>query len=476
MKKRNLKDIFLGFFAGARRRAGDKPPGGSFEASSARAEAKSETGGRLPQKPPGPPADWLAKRSGGPPAHWAERVRQTTPEMFRNGKIVEADATSQQQDPKQVQRKSAAPVPMRLERPAPASRSSLDSPRKPIIRTESRLGDHRRPGNREQEPSLPSFPVNTQKRDADDSGKNSKESPELRDTESKVQSGDQAVATRLQIGEAPVRAEPGFQRDIRAFAPLREQGVSASRFLQEREDEEVSKGIFNVEREIGAPDKDEGKQVWEDTAYDPENFPPLKEGEAETFSCRQYSEQENVGQKKVNRRAEQLRNFPTGAERQKFPTPSATGAIKVTRRQVIPYPDVYRAEAQRSPVGDDCAAIKSDDEEVEWRVEAVTKPAGPAPGQDRLTKRTDKSIAAQKRDTSCLLESRDGETNASKQLAPHVITSTTAPTSYDVSEGRWPALFESSADDYFDDAMAAWRELSRNRRLAREQAGSLWSE
>ena len=106
----------------------------------------------------------------------------------------------------------------------------------------------------------------------------------------------------------------------------------------------------------------------------------------------------------------------------------------------------------------------------------ITKPVEPATGQDRLTKRLDKSFAAQRHDTSCLLASCDGETGAGKQLASHFITSTTAPTSYDVSEGRWPALFESSADDYFDDAMAAWRELSRNRRLAREQAGNLWSE
>ena len=109
MKKRNLKDVFLGLLAGVRRRAGDKPPGDSMEASAARAEAKSETGGRLSQKPPGPPADWLAKRSGGPPAHWVERVRQVTPEMMRNEKRDEADATSQLQDPRRIQRKSAAP-------------------------------------------------------------------------------------------------------------------------------------------------------------------------------------------------------------------------------------------------------------------------------------------------------------------------------------------------------------------------------
>ena len=465
MMKRNLKEIFLGLFAGARRRAGDRPPGDSFELSSARSEAISETGGRLSQKPPGPPADWLAKRSGGPPAHWVERVRQVTPEMMRNEQRDEADATSQLQDPRRIQRKSAAPAPLRVERPSPSSRSSLDSPRKPIIRTESRPDDHRPPGSRKQEPSLPSFPVNTQKRYADDLGKNSKKSPELRDTESTVRSGDHAVATQQQIGKAPAQAKPGFERNICAFAPLREPGLSESRFLQERKDAKASKVLSNVEQAIGAHDKDEGgQQVRQDTADDPGNHPPLKDDEAKAFSFRQNSEQENI------------RNFPTGAEHHEFPTPSAVEPDKVTRRQVVRYPDISRAEAQRAPFRYDRVALDSGDGKVKGREEVVTKPVEPAPGQDRLTNRPDKSFAAHRHDASCLPAFCDGETGAGKQLASHFITSTTAPTSYDVSEGRWPALFESSADDYFDDAMAAWRELSRNRRLVREQAGNLWSE
>ena len=311
MKKRNLKDMFLGLFAGARRRAGDKPPGDSFEAPSARAETESETGGRLSQKPPGPPADWIAKRSGGPPAHWVERAPQVTPETLRNGKRDEADATSQLQDPRQIQRKSAAPAPLRLERPAPASRSSLDSPQKPIMRTESRPDDHRRPGRRKQEPSLPFIPVNTQKRDADDLEKNSKESPEMRVTESTVRSGD------------------------------------------------------------------------EDTAYAPGNDPSLKDDGAETVSCRQYTEQEDVGQKNVNRRAEQLRAFPTGAEHQEFPTPPAIGTVKVTRRQVVRYSDISRAEAQRAPVRYDRVTLDSSDGNGDGIEEVVPKPVEPAPAQDR---------------------------------------------------------------------------------------------
>jgi hypothetical protein len=307
-------------------------------------------------------------------------------------------------------------------------------------------------------------------------GKNSKESPELRDTESTVRSGDHAVATRFQIGEAPAQAEPNFQRNNCAFAPSREPGLIESNFLKERKDANVSKGLFSVEQAIGAPDKDEGgRQVREDSADDTGNHPPLKDDGAETFSWRQNSEQEYVGQKSVNRRAGQLRDFPTGAEHQEFPTPSAIGAVKVTRRHVVRYPDISRV-AQRAPVHYDRATLESSDGNGEGREEEVTKPVEPATAQGLLTKRQEKGFAAHKRDANCLPAPRDGATAASKQLAPHFITSTPTPTSYDVSAGRWPALFESSSDDYFDDAMAAWRELRRNRRLTREQTGDLWSE
>jgi hypothetical protein len=478
VKKRNLKEIFLGLFVG------DEPPGDSFEASSARAEAISETGGHLSQKPPGPPADWLAKRSGGPPAHWAERVRRAAPELLQDGKRSEVNAISQPQPPRQVQRKSAAPAPLRLERP---SSSSLDSPRTPIVRTESRPDDRQRPDNRKQEPSLPSFPVSAQKQDADDLEENSKEPPELRDSDSTVRSGDHSVATQLQIGEAPAQGKPSFQKNICAFAPLREPGPSEENFSQKRKGANASKVLFEAERAIGEPDEDEDRrQVREDTTVDRGNHPPVNGDRATTSSCitfssRQNPEQENVGQKNsgrknINRWAEHLRNFQSGAEHQELPTPPAIGPVKVTQRQVIRYPEISEAEAQRAPVRYDRVTLDPGDGKVEGREEIVTKPVGLATGQDRLTNRRDKSFAAYGYDTSCLLASCDGESGAGKQLAPHFITSAPAPTSYDVSAGRWPALFESSADDYFDDAMAAWRELSHRRRLAREQEGSLWSE
>ena len=473
MKKRSLKEIFLSLFAGARSHADDKPMGDSFESPSARAQAISETGSRLMQKTPGPPADWLAKRSAGPPAHWVELMRRATPEMPRNGKRDEADATSQLQDLRQIQRKPAPPL--RLERPAPASRSSLDSTRKPIRRTESRPDDQRRSGRRKQEPSLLSFPVNKQKQDADDLGKNSNQSPAPRDTT--VRSGDHTVATQLQTVEAPAQAKPNLQENICAIAPLRKPELDEASCSQERKDVTASKTLFKIEQATGSPDIDEGRpQVRKVVADDgAEAF------SRPTFSYRQNYEQENVGQKNsgqknVNSWPEHLRNFSTGAEHREFQTPSAIGAVEVTRRQVVSYFDVSRAEAQRAQVSADRVALDLGDGKAEWAEESVTNPVEPVTGQVRLTERQDKSFAAHRCDASSLLASCDSETGASKQISPNFITSTPAPTSYDVSEGRWPALFEPSADDHLDDAMAAWRELSRNRRLAREQTGSLWSE
>jgi hypothetical protein len=398
----NLKEMFLGLFVGARRRGGDKPPGDSFKASPARAEAKSETGPRLSQKPPGPPADWLAKRSGGPPAHWVERVRQAAPELLHDSKKDEVVMAPPPQPPNRIRRNSTPPAPLRLERPAPAQRSPLDSPRKPVMQTGSRPDDRRRPDSRKQESSLPSFTVNRRKRDADDLEKNSKEPPELCDTDSTVRFGDHSTATQLQIGKATAQLNPSFRNNLCANAPLRELGLGEESFSQRRKGANASKVLLRAEQSIGEPDKDEGRrEVREDTP-----------------------EQKNNGRKYINRHAEHSWNFPTGAERPEFPTPSAIEPVKVTRQQVIRYPETSQAEARRAPVRHEGACA----------------------------------------------------TGASKQLAPHFITSTPPPISNDIPAGRWPALFESSDDDYFDDAMAAWRELSHRRRLAREQAGSLWSE
>jgi hypothetical protein len=98
------------------------------------------------------------------------------------------------------------------------------------------------------------------------------------------------------------------------------------------------------------------------------------------------------------------------------------------------YPDVIHSETMGAPERSERFAFYSDYRQAPKREEEETKPIGPSAAQDRRA------------------------------------------VSYDASTDRWPALFEASEDDYFDDAMAAWRELSHRRRLAREQAGSLWNE
>jgi hypothetical protein len=463
VKKRNLKEMFLGLFMGARRRAGEKPPGDSFKASPASEEAISETGGRLSQKPPGPPSDWLAKRSGGPPAHWVERVRQAAPELMQDWKKDEVVTATPPQPPKRIRRNSTAqaaprpsspPAPLRLERPAPAQRPPLDSPRKPVMQTESRPDDRQRHGGRKQEPPLPTFTVNTRKRDAGDLEKNSKETPELCDADSTVRFGDHSTATRLQISKATAQPNASFRNNLCANAPPRELGFVEESLSQRRKGANASNVLLGAEQSIGEPDKDEGRrQVREDTP-----------------------EQKNNGRKNINRHAEHSWDFQTGSERPEFPTPYAIEPANATRQQVIRYPEASRAEARRSPVRHEGAALDSGYGKVEEREEVVANPVGPATGQDRQTTRPDKSFAADRRLASRLLAPGAGDTGASKRLAPHFMTSDQPPISYDIPAGRWPALFESSDDDYFDDAMAAWRELSHRRRLAREQAGSLWSE
>jgi hypothetical protein len=98
------------------------------------------------------------------------------------------------------------------------------------------------------------------------------------------------------------------------------------------------------------------------------------------------------------------------------------------------HPDVIHSGTMGAPERSERFAFYSNHRQAPKREEEVTKPIGPSAAQDRRA------------------------------------------VSYDVSTDRWPALFEASEDDYFDDAMAAWRELSHRRRLAREQAGSLWNE
>lgn len=101
---------------------------------------------------------------------------------------------------------------------------------------------------------------------------------------------------------------------------------------------------------------------------------------------------------------------------------------------VTPDHDVIHRETRRDPVSHERLAFNSGYRQVSGRKEEVTKPIEPPAAHDRRA------------------------------------------TSYDIPADRWPALFEASSDDYFDDAIDVWREANHDRRLAGEQAGSLWSE
>jgi hypothetical protein len=111
----------------------------------------------------------------------------------------------------------------------------------------------------------------------------------------------------------------------------------------------------------------------------------------------------------------------------------ACGSDVIQKRGAY-YPDVIHSGAGGAPERSEQFALYSDYRRAAKREERVAKPIGPSAAQDRRA------------------------------------------VSYDATTDRWPALFEASEDDYFDDAMVAWRELSHRRRLAREQAGSLWNE
>jgi len=122
----------------------------------------------------------------------------------------------------------------------------------------------------------------------------------------------------------------------------------------------------------------------------------------------------------------------------KFSWGQNTKKENTARQTVSRYPDVIRREALKPETERDQPVsrldIKSGYRQVMKREEEVAKPISPQVARDRRAE------------------------------------------TYDVSVGRWPALFEASHNDYFDEVMAVWLELSHSRRLSREQAGDIWSE
>jgi hypothetical protein len=125
----------------------------------------------------------------------------------------------------------------------------------------------------------------------------------------------------------------------------------------------------------------------------------------------------------------------------------------VIQQRGADYPDVIHSGTMGAPERSEQLAFYSDHRQATNREEEVTKPIGP----------------------SAYRQATNREEEVTKPIGPSAAQDRRA-VSYDVSTDRWPALFEASEDDYFDDAMAAWRELSHRRRLAREQAGSIWNE
>jgi hypothetical protein len=442
VKKRNLKEIFLGLFVGARRRAGDKPPGDSFEASSARAEAISETGGRLSQMPPGPPADWLAKRSGGPPAHWVERVRQAAPELLQEQEKEKAVVTAPLQQPKQLQRKPAIPAPMRLERSTPTRSLRQDQPG---CGADFPASSDRSVAEFQSERTTRSFSfaaprelisVNSRRRGADAEEKLSKiecsQLPEMASAfgargpaaasvvrcDTVAEAGNQPAASfvpEIHIGGddyqngAKLPRSKGSADPIYAGAP--EPGIAIE--IDPRENVEAPQfQIGDLADYRDQPQVRKEPDIWRLKSPEPASVKPVKVTRRETPSWKR-------AQAKVTSR----RYNDAGS------SSSMPDARRATR-----YPDVTHREVRRMPVSHELFVFDSGCRKTEKREEEATKPIEPLTAQDQRL------------------------------------------TSYHIPADRWPALFEASTADYFDDAMAAWRELSHRRRLAREQAGSLWSE
>jgi hypothetical protein len=445
MKKRNLKAIFLGLLS--RRRAGDKSsPGRSMpgapqdvaatrsrieaaasdqKAPQARAETISATGGRLPQTPPGPPADWLAKRSSGPPSHWAERVRPAAPELLQDCERSAFEAAPPPRPPRQVllrppQSQGPALAPVSTRRPEQPSAATSDRARHEF---------------RKQEPPAPSSSAGAQKGDAELSDRRTDKPPRFGPSRLANNSGTiwkivprisasvgratesprMSPPVPLKVGRA-VAIEPQEAAEMAAAPLLEVQAVAAPASLPSdnvrrpnvagpsgpaRKDQLTRSSRNGDEYDFprGAPAPSEMRRIC-DGDEAPLHIPIISAGPSRIvkFSRRQTPKPENASRENITR-----------------------------------YSEVIRREDRSLPVSPDWPAFNSGSRRVK-NMKEVTEPMKPRAAQDR------------------------------------------PDASYDVSPGRWPELLQSSPGDYFDDLMAVLRELRHNRRLAGEQAGNLWSE
>jgi hypothetical protein len=148
--------------------------------------------------------------------------------------------------------------------------------------------------------------------------------------------------------------------------------------------------------------------------------------------------------------------------------------INVPRERVDRYPDVTRREARKLPAGHSRAPFKPVNRQVIKKEEEVTKPFAARVPEGRL---------GNSRGERPYLAFEPGSDHIIRDMSPRIPKEASEDRlvisyniSGDVSADRWPALFEASAEDYFDEAQAVWRELSHKRRLAREQSGELWNE
>jgi hypothetical protein len=437
VKKRNLKAIFLGLLA--RRRGGDKPShdrvaseapqdsasarsqieqaASDHKAPSASAEAVNEIGDHLSRKPPGPPADWLAKHSSGPPPHWVERVRSGAPKLLQNPERREAGATAPPQTPRQIQPRPA-PGPRRLQRPAQS------------------------PPLRLQRPALAPLPI----RETEQSGRGAGYSatdgrghPETRRQEPLAPSSSadaQKDDADNSVTICQIVTHRQSQPDIgnRELAPLASTRRSANDGAapiappRSRNQGIAGPAVLPLDNDR----RPSGIEPHSPTRVDP--------GEFIQSSCNSYEPEflrvEPVAPAtEVHSRSRYNHEVP-------LDSPLASAAFardwKFSRRQNPEQENVARypahRETRRSADGHERLALTSGYKQVVKREEEVTKPIGPQFERDQRA------------------------------------------ISYGVSEDRWPALFEASPDDYFDDLMTVWHELSRDRRLAREQEGGLWNE
>ncbi|HKQ77857.1 MAG TPA: hypothetical protein VJ810_29435 [Blastocatellia bacterium] len=477
MRKTNLKAVFFSLLSRRLRRAGDSPGKSSGDpptgaaifppprspqagiagestvesaesvqsAYSALAETTSKADDQLPETLGGASEAWLAKRSSGPPAHWVERVRQDAPELLEDQEKDGAGAAIPLQPPRQLQRKPAPPAPLRLERPTatlssqqnqsgrqmrqdisersagyPAStdRSTAEFQSARVNRSTAEFQSAR--GPRGLSPDLPQEPIAESEARPGASARLRRRnqepagsSPSVNSKKSGAEAGEQSSKEPPKPRGADTAVQSVHFESRKAEAPARE-GSGALMDGYETVPHEASESHQSKGGELTG--RLELRQVREKRGG--ERLESQKPLAARPSKVTQWKEASWSGEtsKVVSRRDDDLKSqLPVHADGQ------------LTR-----YPDVIHRETRGTPVRNERVAFDSGKRRAVKREDEVMKPIEAPAAPDRP--------------------------------------------SYNISADRWPELPGSSTDDYFDDVMAAWSELSHRRRLTSEQTGILWSE